>query len=474
MNKYFIITFSILPLVVIAGVILLNTFGRDYGPPPKTEGTDKELSMYLEVREIMLSRYDGELETDKLMDNALEGMSGAPGDPYTHINVPIDAQAQKSELAGKFYGIGVSIRPNDDGSIQIRGVVRGGPADSAGIKDNDVIVGVDDVTCLGQSYQATQLRIRGPKAGSPVKLSLQRGGNIENGRDEKAQKLDITVLRGEIVSYSVHNERIFERDGHKLGYVRVSDFHDNTFEPQLKDAIASLVAKGAQGLVLDLRQNGGGKVDVATAMVDAFLKQKDALIVFTRSRNERNRKDDRETRTRDESALTDLPLVILVDRNSASATEIVTGALKDSGRALVVGERSFGKGIVQNIIQLKTDPRYSINVTTTQYFTPLGRRVHNASEDDSGGAPRTDPRQWGFGHDGLNPRAGGIRPNLEIPYRDLDEYDLVRTKLNLEESRLSPQALLDTDYAKKAWNAEDRMLEAALNLLAGRPVSVRD
>lgn len=473
MNKYFVITFAMLPILVITGVILLNVFGRDYGPPPKAEGTEKELAMYLEVREIMLTRYDGDLEPEKLMDGALEGLSETPRDPYTHINVPIDAAAQKTALSGKFYGIGVSINANEDGSIWIRGVVRGGPADKAGVKDNDVIVGVDGDSCLGQAYETTQARIRGKEEGSIVKLSLLRGGNTKSGSDPKAEEVEIAVRRGEIISWSVHNERIFEREGRKLGYVRVSDFHDNTLEPQLLDAVKSLAEQGAQGLVLDLRQNGGGKVDVATAMVDAFVKEKDALIVFTRSRNERNRKDDREARTRDEEAITDLPLVILVDRNSASATEIVTGALKDMGRALVVGERSFGKGIVQNIIALKTDPRYSINVTTTQYFTPLGRRVHNGSENDNASA-RTPSHQWPYGYDGRTPRAGGIRPNLEMPYRDYEEYLLIRSKLNLEESRLPPQAILDTEEAKKAWNAEDRMLEAALNILAGKPVNVRD
>ncbi|MCC6150873.1 MAG: S41 family peptidase [Planctomycetes bacterium] len=472
MNKYFVITFAMLPIIVIAGVILLNVFGRDYGPPPKAEGTEKELAMYLEVREIMLTRYDGDLEPEKLMDGALEGLSETPRDPYTHINVPIDAAAQKTALAGRFFGIGVSINANEDGSIWIRGAVRDGPADKAGVKANDVIFSVDGKSCLGQSYEATQARIRGEE-GTKVRLSVLRGGDPKNGTDPKAQKLDIEVTRGEIISWSVHNERIFEREGRKLGYVRVSDFHDNTFEPQLKDAVSSLTRGGAQGLVLDLRQNGGGKVDVATAMVDAFVKEKDALIVFTRSRNERNRKDDREARTRDEQAITDLPLVILVDRNSASATEIVTGALKDMGRALVVGERSFGKGIVQNIITLKTDPGYSINVTTTQYFTPLGRRVHNSSENDIGG-PRTSWHQWPYGFEGRTPRAGGIRPHIEIPYRDLPELKLVARRLTLEESRLPQQAILDNDYDKEAWNAEDRMLEAALNILAGKPVNVRD
>ena len=472
MNKYFVITFAMLPVIVITGVILLNVFGRDYGPPPKAEGSEKELAMYLEVREIMLSRYDGELKPEKLMDGALEGLSETPRDPYTHINVPLDAAAQKTALAGRFYGIGVSINANEDGSIWIRGAVRDGPADKAGIKANDVIVGVDGKTCLGQSYEATQARIRGEE-GTKVRLSVLRGGDPKIGSDPKAEKLDIEVTRGEIISWSVHNERIFERDGRKLGYVRVSDFHDNTLDPQLRDAIASLAERGAQGLVLDMRQNGGGKVDVATAMVDSFIKEKDALIVFTRSRNERNRKDDREARTRDEEAITDLPLVILVDRGSASATEIVTGALKDMGRALVVGERSFGKGIVQNIIALKTDPRYSINVTTTQYFTPLGRRVHSASDSDNG-ASRPPSHQWPYGYDGRTPRAGGIRPNIEIPYRDFDEYRRIQAKLNLEESRLPSEAILDTDEAKKAWNSEDRMLDAALNILAGKPVNVRD
>lgn len=472
MNRYFIMTFAMLPILVITGVVLLKAFGRDYGPPPSVQGTEKELAMYLEVREIMLSRYDGELEAEKLMDSALEGLSRAAGDPYTRLYAPVAAAAQKTALSGRFYGIGVSINANDDGSIWIRGVVRDGPADKAGVKDNDVIVAVDGKTCLGESYEVTQSRIRGKEEGSPVQLMLHRGGDHTRGDDPAAERVEITVLRGEIISWSVHNARIFERGGRKLGYVRVSDFNENTLDPQLKDAVSSLVGKGADGLVLDLRRNTGGKVDVATAMVDAFINEKDMLIVFTRSRNERNRKDDREARTRDDVALTDLPIVVLVDRHTASAAEIVSGALKDLGRALIVGERTFGKGIVQNIIQLKTDPRYSINVTTTQYFTPLGRRVHGGSE--SGSWQRPEPHQWPFGRDGLTPRAGGIRPHVEIPYRDYAEYELIRQKLTLEESRLPPQAILDTEAARKAWNAEDRMLEAALDLLAGKAVNIKD
>lgn len=451
MNKYFLITFSILPLLVIAGVLALNFWGRDYGPPPKAEGTEKELALYLEVREILLERYDGELEGTKLLDGALSGMTAAPGDRYTHINVPLEAQAQREQLQGHFYGIGVLVRGNTDGSILVRGVYSDGPAGKAGLRDNDVIVAVDGASCLDQPFEATQRRIRGERNTSVV-ITVLRGGKPDNGRDAHAEKLDFSITRGEVTSYSVHNARIEEREGRKFGYVRVSDFHDNTFDPQLKDAIELLTRGGAEGLVLDLRQNGGGKVRVAEAMIDAFLEQKNALMVFTRSNNEKNRKDDRESRTQDDQAITRLPLVLLVDRGSASATEIVTGALKDHGRALVVGERTFGKGVVQSILYLRTDPRYSLNVTTTQYYTPLGRRVQKGSK----GEP------------------GGIRPHVEIPYRDEDEYRLIVTKLELQESRLSSGALLETEAQRKAWNAEDRMLNAALSLLAGKAVNVKD
>ncbi len=466
MNKYFLLTFSILPLVVIAGVVALNWFGRESASTAVAAGSDKELAMYLEVRQILLERFDGELEADKLKDGALVGMGRAPGDRFTKVNPPIQASAQKMALQGHFYGIGVSIRGNLDGSIQVRGVVRDGPADRAGIKDKDVIVAVDGKTCLEQPMEATQMRIKGQTEGSPVVLSILRGGDIENGRHAEAKKLEITVLRGDVVSYSVHNDHIEEREGRKFGYLRISDFNDNTFDPQLKEALARLVDARAEGLVIDFRQNGGGKVKAAVTLIDAFIKEANALIVFTRSVNPKNRKDDQEHRTSDNGAISELPLVLLVDRNSASATEIVTGALKDHGRALVVGERTFGKGVVQSVIYLQTDPSYSVNVTTTQYFTPLGRKVQNTGDDD--------PYDRPFGAAGYTPRPGGIRPHVELPYQSQSEYDLIRAKLELQESRLSNEALLETDFQKKAWEAPDRMLEAALSLLAGKAVSARE
>ena len=451
MNKYFIVTFAFLPLLVIGGVFLLHFAGQAPQADSKREGIDKEVALYLEVRQNLLERWDGDVEPVKINNGALVGAAGILGDPYTRVNPPLEARAQEMALKGGFQGIGATLRQNPDGSLFIRSLNRDGPAERAGVQVRDGIVAVDGVSCLGRPFSETSERIKSNEAESTVKLTVLRGGKGEDGRDAAAKRLDINVKRGTITTFSVQNVHIEQRDGHKYGYLRISDFNANTFDDLFIKAIDELGKQGAEGLIMDMRFNGGGKVDVAIALADSLLPEKDKLIAFTRSTREQNHKDDREYRTSDDKAITSLPLVILVDRSSASATEIVTGALKDNGRAIVVGERTFGKGLVQSILKLKTDPTYSMNITTTQYFTPLGRKVQNGADGER----------------------GGIMPHVEVRYHDATEQTLIKEKLEMHELRINSEDLLETDRERRAWNTEDRFLAAALDLLSGHPANVK-
>lgn len=448
MNKYFFITFGFLPVFVLAGVILLYVFGsREKAPAPK-EGLDKEFALYLEVRQKLLDHYDGDLDEKTLADQALVGLASATGDKYTRVNPPVEAKSQEIDLRGTFYGINCLIEGNEDGSIRISQVQAGGGGERAGLLTDDVIVAVDGVSILGQTLGDSRLRIQSEKKGSVVTLTILRGGDPKRGDDARATRRDVEVTRSEVVQYSVHDVHIEERQGRKFGHMRISDFNANTFDPQFKDALRELMELGAEGIVIDLRGNGGGRVLPAVDMADALLTQKDALIVFTHSSRETNRKDDHVYRTRDDVALTDLPVVLLVDNNTASASEIFTGAMRDYGRAYIIGDRTHGKGLVQTIFSLQTDKQYSMNITTTQYFTPLGRRVQKGEK----GEP------------------GGIMPDLHIPWR-AGEQQSIRNRQLARSARFNRDEIARTS---KWWNQEDRMLDAALEVLSGRPVNIKD
>lgn len=447
MNKTFFATFSILPVLVLLGVLALAVWGDKDPAPEHTEGLDRELAMYQEVRQRLLDRYNGELKPEDLMNSALKGLANGTGDRYTRVLPPAQARSQGMNLDGRFYGIGVTVNQNPDGSLQVSDVVPNQGASKAGVLPDDVIVKVDDNDLFGISFNDARDMIRSEEKNSKVKLGILRGGDPKNGRDPDAKSLDITVTRGVIEQYSVTDPHIEVRNDRRIGYIRVDEFNENTFDPQFQDALADLQEQSIEGLVVDLRGNTGGHVKVAVEMVDAFLADEDALISFTRSSNERNRTDDHEYRTKDDETLTKLPMVILVDEHTASAAEFVTGALKDHGRAFVVGVRTFGKGLVQTIFELRTDPRYRINITTTQYFTPLGLKVHK----------------------GNNGEPGGILPDLNIPWQHGE-----RAKVAARWAERSARYNRD-ELAKKAkyWNQEDRMLDAALDLLSGKPVTVK-
>lgn len=446
MTRYFVITFSILPVIVIAGVVMLFVFGKGEEDRPKVEGIEKDLQLYAEIREMLLNHYDGAISEAELRDHALMGLANGTGDRYTRVLPPIEARDQDIGLGGSFYGIGVGAEGNEDGSLRVTGVSPGGGAEEAGVLADDVIVAIDGESTLGKTYDSSVQRIRSEVENSEVSLGIRRGGDPKRGDNPKALEFTFTVKRKRIEQRSVHDVHIEQRDGRQFGYLSISDFSASTVK-QFNEAIADLTAKGAEGIVIDLRGNGGGRVDAATGVVDALIAEKDKLITFTESTRDSNRANDRKSFTQDEASVTDLPVVLLVDGNSASASEIVAGALRDHGRAYLVGERTFGKGVVQSIYKLKTDPNYTLNITTTQYFTPLGRRVQTGKL----GEP------------------GGIQPDLEFKYA---EGERSRAVARMQVRR----AIFNRDELAKTsqwWNYSDRMLNAAFDVLAGKSVNVK-
>ncbi len=447
MNRYFVITFAFLPVLVIAGVVILFVARPSDPGPSDAQGLEKEFELYKEVRQKLLEHYDGELDEKELMHAALKGLADGTGDRFTRVLVPVETRAQQLDLKGEFSGICVNVQPNEDGRVRIVNVIQYGGADKAGVRKDDVIIGVDGTSVLGQPYEATVLRIKSDEEGSKVALTLLRGGDPTSGTDPAARTLDIEVTRQRMETWSVHDVHIEERAGRRFGYLHISEFVSNTFNPQFKNAMIELTSQGAEGLIIDLRGNGGGQVTSASDIVDSLLSEQDALIAFTHSSRESNREFDRKILTKDDTAITELPVVVLIDEDTASASELVTGSLKDHGRAYVIGTRSYGKGVVQQVFELQTDPNYTVNITTTRYFTPLGRNVHQ----------------------GQNGEPGGIQPDLEMSYKQ-GEKARVRARIRDRSARYNRE---EVRKESQWWNYDDRMLNAALDFLAGVPVVVK-
>ncbi|WP_018476565.1 S41 family peptidase [Pontibacter roseus] len=347
-----------LPLYIagalLAGVLLgANTFSPSDNNPQATA------KAYLKFRDVLsyIDRdYVDTVDTEALTDHAITKMLEKL-DPHTSYIPSADLAMARSYLEGDFEGIGVEFNIFKD-TIYVITPLSGGPSEAAGIQSGDKIIKVDgeNVAGIGINNEGVFKRLRGPK-GTTVNLEIQRKAN--------PKLLPFSISRNKIptvsvdVSYMVNNN---------TGYIKVSRFSANTFE-EFKQSLTALRKKGMQQLILDLRGNPGGYMDHATRMADEFIAG-DKMIVYTDGKGTRyDSKSFARTRGDFESG----PLIVLLDEGSASASEIVAGALQDNDRALIVGRRSFGKGLVQMPIPLNDGSE--LRLTISRYYTPSGRSI---------------------------------------------------------------------------------------------------
>jgi carboxyl-terminal processing protease len=285
---------------------------------------------------------------------AIDGML-ATLDPHSNFLDPTEYKRQREQMSGTYKGIGISILPVD-GTIVVTRLFENSPAYRAGIRRNDVLarVGKEDVTPSWGTQDVVD-RVRGPK-GTTVDISIRRPG--------VAQLIDLTVERDDIKITTVTASFITAPG---TGYVRMQDFSETT-DAELGQALTKLKAAGMERLILDLRDNLGGPLDQAIAVSSRFLKR-GQMVVYTRGRV-RGADDDYHAA---EQGNTDMPLVVLVNRNSASASEIVSGAMQDHDRGLVIGETTFGKALVQGVYRISENA--ALLLTTGRYYTPSGRLI---------------------------------------------------------------------------------------------------
>ncbi len=352
---------SIVLLAMLLGLLLGLVISGENGNGSRLFGNDSgNTSTVGEIYDLIGEKYVDKLDADSLTDMLVNGML-ATLDPHSHYLSVKELARQQEEIRGGFDGIGVVLRYRGD-TVWVGTVMAGGPAHRAGLHPGDRIIAVDGDTVSGVKMSGDDVvsRIRGAK-GSKVRLSLLRGSDNS--------PLSVSVVRGSIAMPSIPYSGMLDK---RTGYIKLVRFGETTYR-EFHYALAELKAKGMEKLILDLRGNGGGLLDAAINIANDLLPH-GSLIVYTEGA--RQRRND--TRARGK-AFYEGDLVVMIDEISASASEVVAGALQDNDRAVVVGRRTFGKGLVQGEYDLSDGS--SVLLTIARYYTPSGRCIQRSYAD---------------------------------------------------------------------------------------------
>lgn len=345
-------------LAVAAGILIGATMaGGD-------NSSNNLISSYLKFKDILtyIQRdYVDQVDTDELVESAITKMLEEL-DPHSVYIPAEELEIAKSQLEGEFEGIGIEFNIFKD-TIYVVAPLSGGPSEEVGLVSGDKIVKVDgeNVAGIGIDNQNVFELLRGPK-GSKVEVSIKRRGAKE--------LVDFTITRDKIPQESVDASYMVD---HEIGYIKVSRFAATTYD-EFKLALSDLKSQGMKKLILDLQHNPGGYMDRAINMVDELLSD-NKLIVYTEGKQPRYNSEARAYR---DGIFESNPIIVLIDEGSASASEIVAGALQDNDRALIVGRRSFGKGLVQMPIPLEDGSE--LRLTISRYYTPSGRSIQKPYE----------------------------------------------------------------------------------------------
>jgi carboxyl-terminal processing protease len=314
---------------------------------------DSQGRVYEEALDKIATDYYRRVDRDKLLNSSIGAAVDSLKDRFSHYFDP-KAYAQFNEsTTGEFEGVGMTVQEIPRG-LKVVTVFKGGPAAKAGVKPRDVILAVDGKSLKGKTSEQSTTLIKG-RAGTPVRLTIESGG----------KRRDVTLKRAQ-VNVPVVDSRMERSGGHDIAYVSLAQFTSGA-HGEVASALRPLLKKGADGVVFDLRDNGGGLLEEGVLVASIFIA--DGPIVTTRGRS----RPSKTFKASGDAIDTKIPVVVLVNRNTASASEIVTGALQDRDRATVVGTRTFGKGVFQEIEPLSNGG--ALDITVGEYFTPKGRNL---------------------------------------------------------------------------------------------------
>lgn len=395
-------------LVLAAGIFLGTRLNRT------TERIDR--GKFDDVLDYVYGEYVDTVSKDRLTELALSLMLPHL-DPHSSYISAADLKGMREGIEGNFEGVGIEFNLQRD-TILVVAAITGGPSAKVGIRSGDRIVKINGKDVAGKGIKNPDVikQLRGPK-GTKVKVSIVRAGSYK-------KPIEFTIVRDEIPIFSIETSYMVDGD---IGYIKLSRFSETTYD-EFKKATGKLKSQGMRKLVLDLRDNPGGLLSTSIFISDEFLS-KGKLIVYTEGRKH-PREDAFAT---DDGSFEDTPLVILVDENSASASEIVAGAIQDNDRGTIVGRRTFGKGLVQTEQMLRDSS--AIRLTIARYYTPTGRSIQkpykNGVEDyyaevgkryDSGELEVEDSIKLNKSARYETPKGkvvyggGGIAPDVFVPY----------------------------------------------------------
>ncbi len=352
---------ALLPVMAVLGAWYGSDPARLPEPARDVFGVDERAGVYADVIDRIAAVYYRPVDRDELLDRSLEGAVESLDDRFSAYFDPKDYAHFEELTSGEFQGVGLAVDEHPRG-LRIVTVYERSPAQRAGLRERDVITKAGDRALKGLSAEQATALIKG-KAGTRVSLTFERGKNAPKTVRVRRERVSVPVVEAQL-------ERA--KDGTEIAHVRLSTFSSGA-HGEVGEAFKKLKAQGAKAGVLDLRGNGGGLLNEAVLISSLFVGE--GPIVSTKGRARAPRTFNATGNPID----TKMPLVVLVDEGSASASEIVTGALQDRDRATVVGTRTFGKGVFQEVMQL--DNGGALDITVGEYFTPKGRNL-------GGGGPK--------------------------------------------------------------------------------------
>ncbi len=364
-------------LIVVALVLLVSGITIFYVDNNAVADQNKEITTYQKfvyIVNLVKEAYVDDVDVDKLLTGAIDGMLESLDDPYTVYLPSQDYEEMQEEFSGNYGGIGIYITMKDK-QLTVVSPLEGTPGERAKLQPEDMIVAIDGVSTKDMAIKNATKRMKG-KPGTEVTLTIKR--ELNNSKDSKKddyKEFDVKIIREKIEVSRVESE--MKED--KIGYILLTQFIEGVGE-DVATEIDKLEQEGAEGIILDLRYNPGGLLTEAIKVASNFIEE--GVVVYSEERG----KSKKGFSVDAEIEAIDSPLVILVNKGSASASEIVTGAIQDHQRGTIIGTQTFGKGIVQSVMPF-TDGS-ALKITTAKYYTPEGRFIHHE----------------------------GIKPNIEVKY----------------------------------------------------------
>lgn len=386
-------------ILVTAGLtIFALTVGEEKVVEVAVPVERKEFSKLYDAYDELKEKYYVEIDNEEVIYGAINGMFDALGDPYSDYMNKEEAEQFNSDLSSSFQGIGAEIQARN-GNIVVVSPIKNSPAERAGILPEDIILAVNGESIQGLSASEAVLLIRGEK-GTPVTLTIQRG--------ESEAPIEMTIIRDDIPVETVYGEL----DEDKVAHIQITSFSEKTYE-DLENLLAEYESKGMKSVILDVRQNPGGFLDSAIDIASLFIEEGKPIVQVQTRDGKPN------IMTAKDGKKYTIPVVVLIDNGSASASEILAGALSESAGAKTIGLTSFGKGTVQTISYLPDGS--NLKYTTGKWLTPNGNWINEK----------------------------GIQPEIEIPYPEYASLPYVNPETELNSGLVSPTV-----------NAAERMLDA--------------